>query len=241
MAVFVLTDALILAHDQDLSGQSNKVTLKTMADEKDATTFGQGGYRVKVGGLKTVDLDLSGYQDSSAVPDAAAFAALGVADRAYTVAAANVTGQTAYLFQAGEFEYDQGDAVGNLAPFDAKAKGTNIVGVARGQLAKPKGVVSATGVLGGGVNLGAGGAGKFLYATLHVIGTPGTTVTVIVQSDTTSGFAAPTTRATIGPITTAGGTFMTRVNAAAFTDTWWRFNVSAITGSFTLAGSLAIQ
>jgi hypothetical protein len=241
MAIFVLTDAVILAHDQDLSGISNKVTLKATVDERDVSTFGQGGYRAKLGGLKMVSLDVNGFQDSAAAPDAAAFAALGVADRAYTVSAANVVGQPAYLFQAGEFAYDQGDAVGNAAPFTAQSKGTNAVGVARGQLAKTKGVVSATGVLGSGVNLGAGGTGKFLYATLHVIGTPGTTVTVIVQSDTTSGFGAPTTRATIGPITTAGGTFMTRVNAAAITDTWWRFNVSVITGSFTLAGALALQ
>lgn len=241
MANFVLTDAVILAHDQDISGSSNKVGLKVMADDKDVTVFGGGGYRLSLGGLKTVSFSVDGYQDSAAGPDAAAFAALGVADRAYTVAAANVATQPAYLFQAGEFDYDLGDAVGNVAPFTAASKGTNSVGVARGQLAKSKGVVSATGALGSGVNLGAGGAGKFLYATLHVFSPIGTTVTVIIQSDTTSGFGAPTTRATIGPITTLGATFMTRVNATAFTDTWWRMNVSAITGSFTLAGALAIQ
>lgn len=240
MATFVLTDAVILVHDQDLSGISNKTTLKLTAEDKDVTVFGGGGYRLSLGGLKAISFDASGYQDSAAGPDAAAFAALGVVDRAYTVAAANVVAQPAFLFQASELQYDLGDAVGNVAPINMMSKGSNIVGVARGQLAKTKGVVSATGVLGSGVNLGAGGAGKFLYATLHAFAV-GTTVTVTIQSDTTSGFGAPTTRATIGPITTAGGTFMTRVNAAAITDTWWRFNVTAITGSFTLAGALAIQ
>lgn len=240
MANFTLTDALILTHDQDLSGISNKVTVKTMAAELDVTTFGPGGYRNRIGGLRGVDLAASGYQDTTAAPDAAAFAALGVADRAYTVAAANVAGQTAYLFQAGEFTYDLGDAVGNAAPFTTDAKGTNVVGVARGQLARPKGAVSATGALGSGVNLGAGAAGKFLYATLHAL-TVGTTVTVIVQSDTASNFPAPTTRATFAAITALGGTFLPRVSVAAVTDTWWRFNVSAITGTFTLAGAIAIQ
>lgn len=240
MGIFTLTDAVIWVHDQDVTGSSNKLALKTTVEDKDVTVFGGGGYKARAGGLRDVELAVDGYADSAAGPDAAAFAALGVADRAHTVAATSTAGSVAYLFQAGEFSYEQLAAVGDVAPFTFDSKGTNKVGVARGQLAKAKGVVSATGVLGSGLQLGAGGAGKFLYATLHAFAV-GTTVTVIIQSDTTSGFAAPTTRATIGPITTAGGTFLTRVDASAITDTWWRMNVSAITGSFTLGGALAIQ
>lgn len=240
MAVFTLTDAVIWVHDQDVTGNSNKATLKTSVDDLDATVFGGGGFKARVGGLRDVELAVEGYADTGAGPDAAAFAALGVSDRAHTVAPTSAAGSVAYLFQAGEFGYETFGGVGEVAPFTLTAKATNKVGVARGQVAKAKGVVSATGALGSGLNLGAGGAGKYLYATLHAFAV-GTTVTVIIQSDTTSGFAAPTTRATIGPITTAGGTFMTRVDASAITDTWWRFNVSAITGSFTLGGALAIQ
>ena len=240
MAIFTLTDALILAHDQDLSGQSNKTALKLSVADLDSSTFGQGGWQGVAGGLKSVALSADGFQDPSAVLDTALFAALGVGDRAWTVAAANVAAQPAYLFQAGNFDYSQFDQVGALAPFSVSAKGTNKNGAIRGQLAKPKGSVAATGALGSGVNLGAGGAGKSLYATLHAFAPAGTTVTVIIQSDTTSGFGAPTTRATIGPITTVGGTFMVPVPITAVTDTWWRMNVSAITGTFTLAGALAI-
>lgn len=240
MAIFTLTDALLLAHDQDLSGQSNKTTLKLSVNELDASVFGQQGWQGVAGGLKNVGLSADGFLDPSAVLDTALFAALGVADRAWTVAAANVAAQPAFLFQAGNFDYSQFDQVGALMPFTVSAKGTNKNGLVRGQLAKAKGSVAATGVLGSGVQLGAGGTGKSLYATLHAF-TAGTTVTVIIQSDTTSGFAAPTTRATIGPITVVGGTFMVPVPIAAVTDTWWRMNVSAITGTFTLAGALAIQ
>lgn len=245
MAIFTLTDALILAHDQDLSGQSNKTQLKVSVEEKDASVFGQQGWQGVVGGLKKADLSASGFQSAASsapdgVLDAAAFAALGVADRAWTVAAANSATQPAFLAQLGHFTYEQFDAVGEVAPYSIGAKGTNKNGVARGQLCKAKGSVAATGVLGSGVNLGAGGVGKFLYATLHVQ-TAGTTVTVIIQSDTSGAFGAPTTRATIGPITAVGATFMVPVSIAAVTDTWWRMNVSAITGTFSLAGALAIQ
>lgn len=240
MAIFTLTDALIWVHDQDITGSSNKLALKTMVEDKDVTVFGGGGYKARVGGLRDVELAVDGFADTTAAPDAAAFATLGIADRAHTVAATSTAGSVAYLFQAGEFSYEQYGAVGDAAPFTFGSKGSNKVGVARGQLAKAKGAVSATGALGSGLNLGAGAAGKWLYATLHAFAA-GTTVTVIVQSDTTSGFGAPTTRATIGPITAVGGTFMTRVDASAITDTWWRMNVSAITGSFTLGGAIAVQ
>jgi len=239
VAIFTLTDALILAHDQDLSGQSNKTALKLSVADLDSSTFGQGGWQGVAGGLKSVALSADGFLEPTAVLDAALFAALGAGDRAWTVAAANVAAQPAYLFQAGNFDYSQFDQVGALAPFSVSAKGTNKNGAIRGQLAKPKGSVSATGALGSGVNLGAGGAGKSLYATLHAF-TAGTTVTVIIQSDTTSGFSAPTTRATIGPITAVGGVFMVPVPITAVTATWWRMNVSAITGTFTLAGAIAI-
>jgi hypothetical protein len=239
MAIFTLTDALILAHDQDLSGQSNKTSLKVSVAELDASVFGTQGWQGVAGGLKSVAISADGFLEPTAVLDAALWASLGVADRAWTVAAANVAAQPAFLAQAGEFDYTTYDAVGTLMPFTIGAKGTNKNGVVRGQLAKAKGSVAATGALGSGVNLGAGGAGKSLYATLHAF-TAGTTVTVIIQSDTTSGFGAPTTRATIGPITAVGGTFMVPVPITAVTDTWWRMNVSAITGTFTLAGALAI-
>src|SRR6266545_1939645 len=50
------------------------------------------------------------------------------------------------------------------------------------QLAKAMGTVSATGALGSGCNLGAVSATQKLYATFHVFGTPGTTITVVIES-----------------------------------------------------------
>jgi hypothetical protein len=116
--------------------------------------------------------------------------------------------------------------------------GTNGVGVVRGGVAKAKGNVSSTGATGSVQQLGDVAANEFLYATLHVF-SAGTTITVQVQSDDNSGFSSPTTRATFSGVTTAGGNWVTRV-AGAITDTYWRFNVSAVTGTFSIAGAIGI-
>lgn len=239
MGIFVLTDAVTWLHDLDLTGYSNKISVKPSVTVKDSTVFGLGGWRRHAGGLKAFDLASAGLWDAPV--DAAGFTALGVSDRVVTMSAPGSEGSVAYFGQAGTFAYEAFDAVGELIPYTLDVKGTNTAGLVRGRVARARGSVAATGPLGSAVNAGAGGAGKWLYAALHIFGTPGTTITVQVQSDDAQAFASPTTRATIGTLTAAGGVFMTRVDAAAITDAWWRFNVSAITGTFDVAGSIGIQ
>lgn len=238
MATFVLFDVTSFVHGHDFTTDTNKATLTPSVDPQDSTTFGSGGYRSKRGGLRTVDFGLEGFWDST--PDSEVFTNLGVADHAVTVMPTPAETSIAYLFQAGRFEYELLGNVGEMTPFSVNMQGSNGFGMVRGQVAKAKGDVSATGALGSGVNLGAGAAGKYVYATFHVF-SAGTTITVIVQSDDSGSFASPTTVATIGPLTTTGGTFMTRVDASAITDTWYRFNVSAITGTFNVAGAIGVQ
>ncbi|HEY9416720.1 MAG TPA: hypothetical protein VIQ30_18350, partial [Pseudonocardia sp.] len=86
--------------------------------------------------------------------------------------------------------------------------------------------------------VGAVASGQFAYAALHVF-SAGTTMTVQVQSAATVGFASPTTRGTFSAATAVGGLWLTRV-AGPITDTYWRLNVSAITGTFQVAGVIAI-
>ena len=240
MAAFSLIDAILWVHDQDVGGSSNKLMLKPSVDDLDSTVFGLGGYRRRVGGLKTVELSGDGYADTTATPDDAAFAALGVADRAATVGAFSTEGSVAYAFQAGEFSYEQFAGVGELAPFTVELKGTNKAGLVRGQIAKAKGNVSATGVLGTAQQLGNVAAGQSLYAVLHVFGV-GTSITVLLESDDNAGFSSPTTRATIngGPITAAAGYWATPT-PGALTETHYRLRVSAITGTFLVAGFIGI-
>lgn len=243
MAVIALTDAYCYVAGHDFTGDSNALTLNNEAAELNRTNFRSGGWtELAGGGLKTGAFSMGGFWQSATTDavDPQAFTDLGVADRVFTFGPTEVEGAPAYMWQGGHFNYQLLGNVGELAPFTLAAAGTSSVGVVRGQLAKAKGTVNATGVLGSVVNLGTVGAGQYLYATLHVLGAPGTTITVQLQSDDTSGFASPTTRATLGPLTAASGVWATRV-AGALAETHYRFNVSAITGTFTVAGAIGIQ
>lgn len=242
MTFLALTDAFAYVAGHDFTGDTNQLTLTCEPAALDRTTFRSDGWTELTGGLRTSQFAMSGLWQSAAsdAVDPAAFGDLAVADRVFTIGPEETEGATAYLLQAGHFNYSLFGTLGELAPFSLTSHGTNGVGVVRGRLAKAKGSVAATGPLGSVLNLGAVGAAQYLYATLHVLGTPGTTITVLVESDDSSGFASPTTRATIGPITTAGGTWAARV-AGAITDTHYRLNVSAITGTFTVAAAVAVQ
>lgn len=238
MAPYVMTDCTAWIDGLALTTYANEMTLSSSVDDKDVTTFGSGGWKARTGGLRDVDFSLKGFWEST--PDADTWSNLGTADRALTVTPTGAAGSVAYFCRVDEFSYEQGGGVGDVEPFSLKAMGSNAFGAIRGQLAAAKGNVAATGALGSAVNLGAPSATQFVYAVLHVF-TAATTITVQVQSDDNSGMSSPTTRGTIGPITVAGGTWMTRVAGPFSGETWWRMNVSAISGTFNVAGAIGIQ
>ncbi len=239
MTSFALVDPVIYTGGYDLTGDLNSAALNISADELDSTVFGLGGYRRRIGGLKTVAAQFGGfYQAGTGQVDPTVFADLAVADRVITMAPVSTETTTAYMWQGGAFQYNPFGQIGAVTPFALNYSGTNGVGAILGQLAKAKGSVAATGALGSVLQLGDVAATEWVYATLHVF-SAGTTITVQVQSDDNSGFSSPTTRATFSGITTAGGNWVTRV-AGAITDTYWRLNVSAITGTFSVAGAIGI-
>ena len=242
MGSFALTDATIWIAGYDFTGDSNQVSLASSADELDVTTFGSGGYRSRIGGLKSVDMQLGGFWQSATLNavDPQVFTNLGVADRVITVAPDDAETTPCYMFQGGKFSYERFGAIGEATPFSCNILSSNGVGMVRGQVAKAKGNVSAPAVLGSVVNLGAPTAAQFVYAAVHVF-SAGTTMTLILESDTAANFPSTQTRATIGPITAAGGTWMTRVPGALAGETHWRLSISAITGTFQVAAAIAVQ
>lgn len=240
MTSLALVDATTWVGGHDFTTDLNQISLNVEVEDLDATTFGSGGYRTRKGGLKDVEAELNGFWDSA--PDSQAFNGLTGVININRVATMSPTGAetaTAYLFQAQKFSYEAFGAVGKMTPFTLGMMGRDGQGVVRGQIAKAKGNVSAAGPLGSAVNLGAVSSTQFVYATVHVF-SAGTTITLQLQTDDAQGFGTPTTIATIGPLTTTGGTWMARV-AGPITDTWFRFNVSTVTGTFTVAGAIAVQ
>lgn len=241
MAATALIDAFIHGDSHDFTVDTNTVQLEGTAADLDSTTFASAGWSERAGGLKNGSLHVEGFWIAGTNEvDPVAFAGVGVSSRVWTVGPVETEGQPAYILNAETSNYQLFGAVGELTPFaiDGQQSG-NAAGIVRGQLAKARGNVSATGVLGSVVNLGATGAAQFVYCSVHVF-SAGTTITLQLQSDNASGFPSPATVATIGPITAAGGTFMTRV-AGPLTDTHWRLNVSAITGTFNVAAAIAVQ
>lgn len=246
MTTFALTDLVTLVGGFDMSGSSNEAELAISVEELENTTFGQAGAvkgRTRIAGLEDVESNVNGYWESGAgFVDPEVFANLGVTQQAITQYTPNAAGSVAYMYQAREFAYQIGDEIGTVLPYELGIMGAasnGHPGAVRGRVAKARGDVSATGATGAAVNLGPVGAGQFLYATFHVFAA-GTTLTVLVESDVDNTFATPATRQTIGPLTAAGGTWMVRV-PGPISDPWFRFNISAVAGTFNVAGAIGIK
>jgi len=244
MAPIVLTDCSIWIGGHDFTTDLNKVSVNAEAEELNKTTFGLSGWKANAKGLKNVAASHEGFwqSDTEDAVDVEAFPNLGVADMPETVSPTGAAGAAAYMFQNTSLRYSLLGDVGQLTPFTLDAVGSNTQGMKRGLIAVPKGGISATGAIGSPVNCGAGGAGKFVYAIFHVF-SEGTTLELKIESDSAQAFssAADVTGATLGPLTTRGGTWMVRADASAITDTWFRFNATAITGTFTVAGAIAVS
>ncbi|MET7949219.1 hypothetical protein [Micromonospora sp. NPDC005324] len=240
MGSFALTDATVLVAGYDFTTNLNQASLTVDTEQLDATTFGSGGWRSRAGGLKSVAASMAGFWESAAVnaPDPQAFPDLGVPDRVVTMSPTPTEGSIAYFGQLGKFGYNLFGQMGELTPFSLTMSGTNAVGLIRGQVAKAKGNVSATGATGSIVQLGAVPTGQYLYAALHAL-SAGTTLTVQVQSAATGAFSSPTMRGTFAAATAQGGLWLTRV-AGPITDAYYRLNVSAVTGTFQIAGAIGI-
>lgn len=239
MGSLALVDATTWIGALDATGFLNSMSASMSVAELDSTVFGQGGYRSRKGGLKTVAAEYGGFFEAgTGTPDPEIFTNLGVADRVITLAPTATETSVAYMYQGGAFAYSPFGSVGELTPFTLSHMSTNAAGIIRGQVTKAKANVSSTGTTGTAVQLGNVGAAQFLYATLHVFGS-GTSLTLVVESDDSGAFSSPTTRITFGPITTAGGTWGTRV-AGALAETHYRINVTAVTGTFSIAAAIGI-
>lgn len=249
MTEFVATAAFAYQGALDLSGHIHTWKVDGAVEPKKNTTFRSaklsGGFNRYKGGLRTIAAQVNGYTDLDAgSQDELVYGQFTArTSNVLTAGNAETEGQACVLTQQvlTQITPGGGGQIGEMSEFALSSTGTDI-GV-RGFLLKEAGLtgVSATGAIGTGVQAGAVGATQFVYATLHLLGTAATTITVVLESDDNSGFTTPTTRGTFngGAITAAGGYWLTPV-VGAITDTWWRLRVTAITGTWTVAGSVGI-
>lgn len=227
----------------DFTGDSNETSLKISYDPKIRSVFGNTAQN-RLAGLESDESMVRGFWDSAAgAVDPVTFAAL-TSTQPLSQSPDGLLGSVAYFYQAKTFQYQIFDKIGEIVPFtlnasSARTPAAGSSGAVRGQVVAIKQAVSGTGAVGAGVQLGAVSSGQFLYGALHGFAV-GTTLTAVLESAAASNFAGATTRATLGPITAIGGVWATRV-AGPITDTWYRYRITAITGTFTIAGVAGIK
>lgn len=227
----------------DFTGDSNKTGLRISYQPLDRTVYGNTA-RNRLAGLELDESTVDGFWDGAAgAVDPMTFAAL-TTTQPVSQSYDGTLGSVAYFYQGKSFQYQIFGKVGEIVPFSlaassARTPSLGSVGAVRGQVAAIKQTVTATGAVGAGVELAAASSTQFLYGALHVYSI-GTTITAVLESDDNSGFTTATTRATLGPITAVGGTWATRV-AGPITDTFYRYRVTAITGTFIVAGVVGIK
>lgn len=221
MSTFVMTDTEVWADEYLLTSVANAVETSLEADEVDVTTFGSGGHRSFIGGLKQAQVQVMTFTD-------------------YSVDARGLDGQSGVvLTMAGEGN-DQGNrtitltglntavaeggAVGEARKTDLTFRGSTTTGPLFGTLLQPRITRTATGS-STALQLGAVSATQKVYLACHVFAAGGTspTMTVKLQSGTTSG-GATTDRITATQFTGSGVELASL--AGPITDTWWRITAT---------------
>jgi hypothetical protein len=243
VGTLALDAAYAYVGSHDFSGDINEWRLSGEAATPECTNFRSGGWREYKMGAKTSAFSMSGHYQAAAADavDPHVFDNLGVASQVITTGAEETEATPAFFHRGMQADVSLFGSYGEVAPFSVNASGDDgPTGVVRGQLAVKMTTVTTTGAKGTALNLGLVAAGKYLYATLHLLGTAGSSITVLVESDEDSGFASATTRITFGPLTTVGGNWGTRVAGAIALDDWFRINVSAITGTWVIASAIGI-
>lgn len=247
MAKTVLLNVRAFAGGADLTSRSNKVEMTAELEEKDVTAFapeGEGGWKEFLGGLASTSITASGQWeagDPGMVDDATWANLAGRTVHPWTVCPLSAAvGELAYFSDSLLASYKLGEAVGEVAPWEAQANGSGLL--LRGSVAHPPGTARTASGNGTGLNLGALTSAQRLYASLHVLSVSGTTpsITARVESDTDNTWASPTTRATFTAATAVGGQSLSV--AGPVTDTWWRvaWTISGTSPSFLFLAALGI-
>jgi len=233
----VIKDASLFLHSQQLASNTNAVSFAVEAEEIDATTFGIGGNKEFVAGLRNSSLSCELILETSAVAPESALEALldAETDAPFTVTRNHppADGDVAWFANVVTLGLTLKQAIGAL--WSGTMKFGNRSRAVRGNVLESAlgvNVRAATGT-GASLTMPAVAAGEKLVAAVHVISATGTTPTLdlIIESDSTSGFPSGTTRVTVPQFIAVGSYYV--VIDGPITDTEYR--VSATVGGTTPA------
>jgi hypothetical protein len=230
MAIHYLQNAVILYDGLNFSTDMNQVAMELGSEPLDVTTFGQGT-RIMKSGLLTVATNVTGFWDDDI--DNVLFADIAATGNPvlsiFPISATD--GQRGFSYKTMRSNYNPTGAVGEMFTFSAdgpaaKSRLSNTTVLSNVTAA----TTSATGTA---ANLGDFTATGELFGVLHVTRTNASgTLDVVLESDSASGFASPTTRMTFTQIGTTVTAEYLNSTTDSSGDTWWRANytVSATGG-----------
>lgn len=223
MAKLSLLNAKTYVAQYDLSGDLNAIALAYGAEAQDVTNFGSGGSRERIGGLKTVDLQLEGLWDGATDRvDQAMFPKLGLTDQLITIAPDGLAaeGVRAFAFLSAISKYGPGAQVGETLAFSlaGEASGSPLV---RGQIMH-NATRTATGN-GTAYNLGAQPSGQRIFLGVHLLAiSGGGALNVTLDADDNAGMATPLAVLASAALSAPAGDWAVYTAQLGGGETWWR-------------------
>lgn len=246
MAVTVYTQPKLLVGGYDITADFKSLAVNVSAAMLDATAFGNAGIARK-GGLFDTTIDAQGMVNlASCASEPILFANLGLATQVVTafpntIVAGSTTTGSGYAIQAVEGKYQVGGQVGTLLPITVNASGAAGTRPARAWVLDN----SLTNTLSTSVALVTNGTAyqyaavstcEALYAGFHMTAlTTGTgvSVTAVIQSASSSGFATPSARASFSAQSCKASQWFAPIdyNSLSTNHTYWRVQYTLSTGA----------
>jgi hypothetical protein len=240
----ILRDCVIHYGGVDLTATANEFGIDSSFSDLDVTTFGSAGNHERIAGLEDATASVMTFGDP-AIVEPALSTKPGTVELLTAVqfptGGVATAGDRTYSMRGLLTSTKQPLKVGDVSKLDATMPAAQAEGLLAGQLLAPKASISAT-TNGTAVNLGAVSTGQLAYFGIHVFSLTGDrTVTLKLQSATSSGFSSPSDRVTLSTITAAGSGFGSSNTTTAHA--WWRVvaTLGGTTGSVTFAAFAAIQ
>ncbi|KKL56974.1 hypothetical protein LCGC14_2240030 [marine sediment metagenome] len=231
----IMKDIQILFGQYNIRGDLNQFSLGLTAQEKDDTRFGDSTSKVQAG-LDELSISGNGFfaaDDAAFKIDDILSADLGSSPLPISVAMpTGAEGDRCHFCKGIVTAYSPNPgAVGDAKVLSFSAEsgaGWNVAG--RVEKALGSTIITGNSI---GSQLGVAASPLKLHAILHVVSQSGTapTLDVIVESDVSSGFAGPTTRATFAQVTTILTSEAIIPVSDASGDDWWRVQWTLAGGS----------
>lgn len=238
MSEMIWRDCILYLGGYDLTTKTNSLALDYSAELKDITHFTDDTRR-RIAGLKNFAGSYVGFFDMP-IPDEISQQKVGLSDVPVSLMpVSSAAGEIAYMANPIIGSYQIRAEVGEVLGIEARFNSNGPL--VRGIVGLNKATRSASGN-GTAYNLGAVAEGQRVYAALHIFGKSGTTpsLTVVIQSDSASGFPSPADVITFPAQSDVGAVWL--YSNGPITDTWWRVNytIGGTSPSFTFAVMLGI-